>query len=374
MYRVLNQKCTSAGVTMNKTNKNILLFVNTLLALALYSSSVNAQGVLAGSTISNKALVSYAIGGQVQSPVESSPSGNTLPGIGNGGDTNFKVDRKVDLNITSNGNTQVNLGELQAELNFTLSNQGNDIQEFSLTSDSTLTSDNFNTSLCKIEITGVTGTPLPSVVLPTLNIIKLKADQQASISVKCDIPNDNNGQAILKDHTSLLSIHALASKNENGSITTEETTQDTAETVETIFADSAGSDDSNRDAAHSTRASYIVLASTTVTPPTLSINKSIVTVLDSEGGSKAVSGSEVTYKILISTTGTGIINNVTITDNTPAEMTYKTGSITLNNTSLTDDADADQAEFSTSNNISIISLGDITAGSLQEIKLIYTIN
>lgn len=374
MYRVLNQKCTSVGVTMNKTNKNILLFVNTLLALALYSSSVNAQGVLAGSTISNKALVSYAIGGQVQSPVESSPSGNTLPGIGNGGDTNFKVDRKVDLNITSNGNTQVNLGELQAELNFTLSNQGNDIQEFSLTSDSTLTSDNFNTSLCKIEITGVTGTPLPSVVLPTLNIIKLKADQQASISVKCDIPNDNNGQAILKDHTSLLSIHALASKNENGSITTEETTQDTAETVETIFADSAGSDDSNRDAAHSTRASYIVLASTTVTPPTLSINKSIVTVLDSEGGSKAVSGSEVTYKILISTTGTGIINNVTITDNTPAEMTYKTGSITLNNTSLTDDADADQAEFSTSNNISIISLGDITAGSLQEIKLIYTIN
>lgn len=374
MYRVLNQKCTSVGVTMNKTNKNILLFVNTLLALALYSSSVNAQGVLAGSTISNKALVSYAIGGQAQSPVESSPSGNTLPGIGNGGDTNFKVDRKVDLNITSNGNTQVNLGELQAELNFTLSNQGNDIQEFSLTSDSTLTSDNFNTSLCKIEITGVTGTPLPSVVLPTLNIIKLKADQQASISVKCDIPNDNNGQAILKDHTSLLSIHALASKNENGSITTEETTQDTAETVETIFADSAGSDDSNRDAAHSTRASYIVLASTTVTPPTLSINKSIVTVLDSEGGSKAVSGSEVTYKILISTTGTGIINNVTITDNTPAEMTYKTGSITLNNTSLTDDADADQAEFSTSNNISIISLGDITAGSLQEIKLIYTIN
>lgn len=374
MYRVLNQKCTSVGVTMNKTNKNILLFVNTLLALALYSSSVNAQGVLAGSTISNKALVSYAIGGQAQSPVESSPSGNTLPGIGNGGDTNFKVDRKVDLNITSNGNTQVNLGELQAELNFTLSNQSNDIQEFSLTSDSTLTSDNFNTSLCKIEITGVTGTPLPSVVLPTLNIIKLKADQQASISVKCDIPNDNNGQAILKDHTSLLSIHALASKNENGSITTEETTQDTAETVETIFADSAGSDDSNRDAAHSTRASYIVLASTTVTPPTLSINKSIVTVLDSEGGSKAVSGSEVTYKILISTTGTGIINNVTITDNTPAEMTYKTGSITLNNTSLTDDADADQAEFSTSNNISIISLGDITAGSLQEIKLIYTIN
>ena len=372
MPSLINNKYHPARACLNK---EFTLLANTLLmATTLCISTANAQGVLAGSDIENKAVVTYSVTGEAQVPVESSPTGNILPGLGNGVATVFKVDRKIDLSITSQGDTEVTLGETQAELMFTLSNDGNDIQEFLLTPNSTLTSDNFDTSLCKIEITAVTDPPLPDVVLPAIDTIKLKADQQASISVKCNIPFDNNGQAILKDDKSLLSINALASKNDDGSAVNEENTPDSAENIETVFTDSAGSDDANRDASHSTRAFYIALDPATANPPTLNINKSILSVIDPQGGSKAITGSKVTYKITISTAGEGVIKNVIITDPTPVGMTYKTSSIILNNTNLTDAIDTDQGEFNTSNNISTINLGDITAGSQQVIKLTYTIN
>ena len=82
-------------------------------------------------------------------------------------------------------------GDAQAEVTFTLQNEGNSTQEFNLIPDYTLTGDDFDSSNCIVEVTGVTGTPLSGVTLPTMGNIKLKADQQASISVKCDIPPDN---------------------------------------------------------------------------------------------------------------------------------------------------------------------------------------
>lgn len=373
MYRFLSQKYLTGAYSPAKSL--FLLVSSTLLVTStLYSSVLCAKGVSAGIDIKNKAIINYSMDGTVQSPIESSPSGNSLPGIGNGKSTLFKVDRKVDLSITSNGDTSVTLGETLAELNFTLSNDGNDTQVFSLTSDGALTADNFDSSNCKIEITGVTGTPLPDVVLPTFSSIKLSPDQRASISVRCDIPFDNNGQTILNDHKSLLSIHAEASENKDGSKTTEDGAIDSADSIETVFTDSSGTDDTKRDAAHSTRANYIALASSNTTPPTLNIKKTIVDVVAPKGGNKAVSGSKVTYKITISTLGNGIINNVIITDPTPSGMTYKSGSISLNNINLTDISDADQGRFSTQNNISTINIGDITAGTQQEIKLTYTID
>lgn len=167
---------------------------------------------------------------------------------------------------------------------------------------------------------------------------------------------------------------AVATKNADGGTTTQETTADTTENIETVFADSTGTDDGNRDASHSARANYIALSSTVVSPPTLIINKSIVSVQDPHGGNTAITGSEVTYKIEILTTGSGIIKDVVITDPTPAEMTYKTNTILLNSNTLTDISDSDNGEFNSLSNLSIINLGDITAGSQHEIKLTYTIN
>jgi uncharacterized repeat protein (TIGR01451 family) len=279
------------------------------------------------------------------------------------------------LSITSNGDANVALGYPQAELNFTLINEGNDSQEFKLSTNSVLAADNFDTSSCTTTVTAVTpGSPLPSVVLPTTGNIKLKADQQASISVKCDIPLNNAGSPILAGQTSLLSLHANTEKNIDGSATIQTTIADDAIIIDTIFADSTGTDDVNRDASYSTRANYIASTSTTP-PPTLAINKSIVEVKDTDGGSNAVTGSEVTYKLNVTTSGVGIINNVVITDITPTELTYKPSTIKLNGTGLSDNNDLDKADYGfTTANTATIDLGNINAGDQHEILLTYVIN
>lgn len=215
------------------------LFVSQLPSL----NPLYAQGVAAGVDISNTAVVSYQIGGVTQTPLNSPPAV-------------FKVDRKIDLTLTGNTNANVTAGDLQAEVTYTLVNEGNDIQEFSLIPDTTLVSDNFDISNCNTVVTSITGTPLTSV--PATGNIKLKADQQASISVKCDVPLDNAGSPILNGHNSLLALHATAEKNYDNSQVIESTGADTAMGIETVFADGAGLDDANRDASFTARRSYIV--------------------------------------------------------------------------------------------------------------------
>jgi len=202
-----------------------------------------AQGVAAGIDISNTAVVSYQIGGIAQAPLNSPPAV-------------FKVDRKIDLSLTGDNNANVTPGDLQAEVTYTLVNEGNDIQEFSLIPDTSLISDNFDINNCNTIVTAISGTPLSS--LPATGNIKLNADQQANVSVKCDVPLDNAGSPILNGHTSLLSLHATAEKNNDGSNVAETYTADTAMGIETVFADGAGLDDANHDASFTARRTYTV--------------------------------------------------------------------------------------------------------------------
>ncbi len=352
--------------------KEILFLISLSLCLFI-TQTAHAQGVLAGTNIDNIATVTYEIGGTTQSPIESSPSGNSIGGTGQGSATQFLVDRKVDLLVTGNSNANVNPGDTQVEVTFTLNNEGNAIQDFSLLPDYTLTGDQFDVSNCNVEVTGVTGTPLAGVTLPTSGNIKLSPDQQASISVKCDIPFDNLGAPISSGDSSNITLIATTEHNEDGSNTVETISNDSAMSIETVFADDAGIDDGNRDAMHSARRTYTATTGTAV--PTLSIDKSIVSVIDSSGGNTAVSGSEVTYLIHIDTNGIGTINDLIITDPTPADMTYKSGSTLLNNVAMTDSNDTDSTDFGFSNTDTVtINLGDISAGSQYEIQLTYIIN
>ena len=357
------------------TKKYNFLVISFLCAFLLLSSkSLYAQGVIAGTNIINLATVSYSVNNVKQEPINSSPNGNTIAGNSNGTATQFVVDRKVDLVVTGNANANVNPGDAQAELTYTLQNEGNAIQEFSLATDSLISTDGFDPNSCAITVTGVTGTPVTGVILPTSGNIKLNADQQASISVKCDIPLDDSGSAILLGETGLVSLKATAVKNDDDSNTVESNASEAANTIETVFADGSGSDDNTRDASHSDRRAFI--ASTGTLPPTLKMEKSIVSVVDPNGGSSAISGSEVTYKIQINTAGIGTIENLVITDPTPIEMTYKNNSILLNNINQSDASDAaDNTDFGINNSdTATINLGNFAAGSQYEIQLTYIIN
>lgn len=354
--------------------KYISIISALLFCLLTTANMALAQGVGAGSIINNIATVTYTVNEVAQEPINSSPTGNTRSGRNNGAVTNFVVDRKVDLLVTGNTNANVNPGDAQAEVNFTLQNQGNDTQEFSLIVDNLLATDNFDTNSCNVEVTGVTGTPVAGVTLPTSGNIKLKADQQASVSVKCDIPLDNNGAPIRSGQTALVGLIATVEKNSDNTATVQSNTTDTSQSVDTVFADGAGSDDGQSDGMHSDRRTFI--ASTGTLPPTLTMDKTIVSVVDPAGGSTAITGSEVTYKIQINTNGVGTINNVVITDPTPADMTYKGSSVRLNNSPQSDADDAlDRTDFgATTADTVTVNIGDVAAGTQHEIQLTYIIN
>ena len=367
----LQSRGTNYNSHANKTGFIVKGFL--CVCIFAYAGLAKAQGVIAGTNISNTAIVSYSTGSITQEPIESSPNGNSSAGIGNGTATEFVVDRKIDLVVTGNTNANVAPGDSQAEVIFSLQNQGNAIQTFSLVSNSLLTSDNFDINSCNIQITGVTGTPVAGVTLPSTNNIKLSPDQQATVSVRCDVPFSNSGAPIINGQTATLGLLATVEQNEDGSNTTESNI-DSASGVETVFVDSAGTADLVRDAMHSAIRDYIATSSSAA--PELTMNKTIVSVLDPDGGDKAETGSEVTYKIQISTTGIGTLENVVITDPTPTDMTYKLNSVRLNNTNQTDISDVvDNTDFGISTvDTATINLGNFAAGSQYEILVTYIIN
>jgi len=362
------------SVSFNNIKMINLLMLRILLSLSfLFSSNLYAQGVIAGTEISNKAVVNYTISGIAQEPIESSPMGNSSPNIGEGTATMFKVDRKVDLTVTGNNNASVSPGDFQSEVTFTLLNEGNDNQTFQLIPSGSIVADSFDSSSCSTSVTAVSGTPLAGVTLPTSGDIKLAPDQTASISVKCDIPLVNGSSPIYSGETSLVSLTAITVLNGDGASTVENQSADSEQLTDTVFSDDSGTDDSLRDARHSARRTYT--ANTSSIPPTLSINKSIIEVKDPNGGNTAITGSEVDYKIKISTHGTGVLDNVVITDITPAGMSYKPASIKLDGTNLTDGTDGDEGDFGvTLSDTVTVNLGNLNAGNQYEIQLTYIIN
>ena len=90
-------------------------------------TGANAQLTPAGTLIPNRATVNYSVGGQAQAPIESSPTGNTTPGVGAGAGTAFLVDNRVDLTVAEFAGTATvtTPGALSAVLTFTVTNTGN---------------------------------------------------------------------------------------------------------------------------------------------------------------------------------------------------------------------------------------------------------
>jgi uncharacterized repeat protein (TIGR01451 family) len=100
--------------------------------LLLLTQSAFALGTDEDTDINNRASVDYAVGGVGQLVIESAPgAGNSTPGATLGTDTVFEVDRLIDFEVTGPaGNTIIAPGQLDAVLVFTMTNSGNDHQDF----------------------------------------------------------------------------------------------------------------------------------------------------------------------------------------------------------------------------------------------------
>jgi hypothetical protein len=287
-----------------------------VLGLAGLSASTSsfAAGTAAGTSITNKAILSFSVGGVSQTGIESSPTGNTVPGVGAGTNTTFVVDRKVSLLVATVDTAPVTVapGTTQRVTRYTVTNTGNATQDFILSTADLATgtaitlggafTDNFALgATCAIRVDSSANNGVYDASVDTATYIdELAADQVKSVFVLCDIPA---GQ--LNSDVAVVSLTAQAAQSGTvgtlGAVQTEDTGADVAATVQTVFGDIAGSDDIARDGKHSSRSAYRVISAV------LSVQKTEAVVCDPFNGNtnaKHIPGAIVKYAITVSNAGT----------------------------------------------------------------------
>ncbi len=346
--------------------------------LCLNSSSAFSA---AGDIISNTATIDFVYNG-TSLVLESSPTGNILPGPGNGTPTSFTEDRLINFSVVSTDAAAINVSSLQsiAFLTFTVTNSGNAVQDFLLTAVNNASSpfvanvDSFdpvspprvfveegsNAGFLLAEDTalfiddlavGATATVyvaanIPVTIVGDAAAVTLVAQvaEGGAVGQGAVITNDDNG------HISPAGVYSNGGVGVSAGIASPVVN---TSGLETVFNDSValnpedmdsnGVQDIRANGQHSDTGVFLVQA---VAAPSLVLNKT-VTVIDTLGGTDPHAGATLRYQIDVVIGGVININNLVITDAVPANTTYVASSLLLNGAVQTDAADAptDYSEF-----------------------------
>jgi hypothetical protein len=344
----------------------LLLLVGTVSALAPQYALSAPVGTPSSTQINNKATVNYQVGAVAQTPVESSPTGNATPGVGNGTNTSFYVANKVNPVAAKTGDATVTPGSTKQALVFTLTNMGNSTQGYNLTTATTGTTPMSNVNVYIDSGTtpnqwdasdhlwsGPTDTWTNNLASGATVTILIVADTGLS---------GTNGQT---ESFSLVATTYLAG---GGGIQPQTgagapaSLQNSGANVDVVFADAAGSaaGDNQYDGKHSASGTY------TVSAPVLTVTKTTAVYKDpiTNGGAaspnaKAIPGATMTYTITIANAaGAGqTAQSVSISDAVPANTTFATqfndgvtpcaalNGIVVNGACKTNTNDGDGADF-----------------------------
>lgn len=324
-----------------------------LLAIFLFwSGTSQAAGTTAGTLISNSAVLQCDLCG---------PGGSTS------NVASFVVDNKVNVVVaeTDGAATPVIAGQTTAVTAFTVTNQGNAVQDFALdaaniASGATLFGgiDNFDTSACIVRVeSGLTPgfDPTDSAAF----IDELDPDSSRTAYVVCNVP-----AGVIATDLAIVSLTATVleggAPGVPGAPLAQDAGADDPASVQVVFADAAGSDDAARDGRHSARDAYRVGALLTLT-------KSVTNVQDPFGcsaasGCRIVPGAILTYRIDVIVGGSGTLDDLVLSDPIPANMSYLPGSLVVDGTPRSDAADSDEADFGiTAPNTVTVTPGNVSA-------------
>ncbi len=354
----------------------------------------------AGDTVSNQASVSYQVGGVVQTPILSDDDGNAGNGINA---TDFLVDRKLDSTVTelsggynSASTPTVVPGQNQganngAVLAYTVTNTGNQVQDFSLaaaatTFDPFAGTDNFDatnvnvfvdangdgvyqpgtdtaTFIDELDYQGNAGANPSSVVVFIVSDIPLAqaAGDIAAYSLTAQVAEGGSGAA------------------QGADITTDDAASADSAGVDDVFADGENTNnasDAVRDGKSSAEDAY------QVSSPVLSVAKSSQVISDPFNGTtnpKAIPGAIIEYTVTVTNAvGGATATNVNMSDDLSGEIVGGGGTQSLaflsnvygaagdieliitsggvpTTTQLTEEADADSGSFA-ANIVSVTSI------------------
>jgi uncharacterized repeat protein (TIGR01451 family) len=338
----------------------------------------------AGDVIGNTATIDYVYGGLPQTQ-ESSPTGNTLPGLGNGAPTNFTEDQVVNFSVGLVNVAPVDVVTLEANayLTFTVTNNGNAVQDFLLAAVNTdpnpfgIPPDNFN-PVAPMRTFVEDGTDTSGYQPGTdteVFIDELAAGSSATVYVVVNIPAVSagdlaavalvvqnavggaagEGAAITNDDNNNVSPGGTYSNG--GTVVPAGTPSDTPGTpgVDLVFGDAGGAAPEDVDSTgipntdvlsngqHADSGAFLAQ------PPAVPVDPLIktVTVIDTLGGTDPHAGATLRYQIIVNTNGASAVDNLVITDPIPANTTYTPDSITLNGVPQTDiiDPPVDYSNF-----------------------------
>lgn len=383
---------------VNRARLASTLMVGVLLGLG--SVTANAANTAANTQISNTATVAYSVGGNTQTPISSSPTGNSTPGTA-GTPTIFVVDAKLALTVTRVDSTIVNVspGQAVAILKYQVTNNGNATQGVILTAGELANGtanpfggsivDNFAPTSPGVHVSkNNTSTYVPANDTAT-SIPQLAANGSQFVFVVSSIPaaQANGDLAALSLTAQVADAGAAATYGTApGSASVDQSGTAWTPGIRTalnIFADAAGSDDVALDGKSSARDAYLVQSakltisktSSVITDPVYCTTPGVASSCTIPSGKAlhSIPGSAVQYTITVAscdtTTCPGAVaaTGVSLSDSLATQITagniaYVAGSMKIadpsnGNTATTcsDAADADKCSF-VSNTVSVSGL------------------
>lgn len=295
-----------------------------VLAGAVALPQAQAAGTAATTSIQNRATISYSVGGNAQTPIESSPTGNSTPGTNAGASTVFVVDNRVDLTITevAGSATLVNPGELNAVATYLVTNTGNAAQAYQLTPTNVVggalfgNTDSIDVNNLRVFVDANNNGTYEVATDTATSIATLAADAGVRVFIVADVPVT----ATNLQYASARLTAAAAVNNTPATLLVQSAGADGAGTVEIVFADGASAGgDVLRNGRFAADDQYAVQSAA------LTVQKTSTVISDpfnAASNPKAIPGATVEYGVTVSNTGAVAAGGLVFADPIPANTTF----------------------------------------------------
>ncbi len=312
-----------------------------LLAAFALPMQAEAAGTRAGSTISNTASASYDAGGG--------------PATIDSNRVDLLVDELLDVTVDSSNPADVPTtpGATGQLLTFSVTNNGNGVEAFGLTTIANAGGDDYDPAVTQIYLDngdGVFDAVADTLYTPGANDPSLDPDQSIAVFVLATTPG-----TVIDGNRGIVSLVAAAKTG-------------TGAPGDSFAGQGEGGGDA---VVGSTGADGTDAGAFAVSAATVTLVKSAV-VTNSLGTADPIPGATITYTIVATVAGSGSVNGLAITDNIPADTSYAPGSITLGGTALSDAADADAGDY---NGTRVnVALGTVAGGQSRTVTFRTTID
>ncbi len=305
------------------------LLLSTASLSVLGHSVAFAAGTTAGTSVQNTFKLDYKVGSIDQPSIDTSASGTNSP-------TEFTVDRRIDLTVTSLSSPSVTPGAQDQELTFKITNDGNDTQAYALTTVNE-TGDEFSVTNTTIlyYIDDGDGTFEPGAgdgTAQTYDGIKttdLAADATLFVVIQGDIPTTaNDGDT---DQISLVADTLEPSTQGAGATPVVADTDGNSLTgdAENVLADGSGTANENaNEGDHSATGTFTIASADVSAAKTVSVFSQDGTGCETipgtpaTGDQYAIPGACVEYVITVENAGGTAATDVVINDVLPSELKF----------------------------------------------------